>query len=234
MKIEFTPNGSGIDLSDIKFTANPFDTIAVEEALRIREARGGEVVVVSIGSEDAQFEIRSALAMGADRGVLVVTEAYLDSDAIARILAKLVEDEKPDVVLMGKQSSDTDHNQTPQLLAEYLGWGQACFASKIEIEDKNAVVHREVDDGVEVVDLDLPGVISTDLRMNEPRYAKLQDILKAKKKEIRKLEASALGIDMTPKVVIKNYAKPHQRKPGRFVADVAELVKALKDEVNIL
>jgi electron transfer flavoprotein beta subunit len=234
MKIKIKPDGSGIELSSMKFKVNPFDEIAIEEALRIKEDKGGEVVIVSICSEDAQLEIRSGLAMGADRGILIMTGDDPDSDAVARILVKLVEDEKPDMVIMGKQAVDIDDNQSAQILAEYLGWGQACFASKIEIKENKAVVHREVDGGIEVVEIDLPGVISADLRLNEPRYAKLPDILKAKKKEIKKIEVSELGIDMTPKVVIKNFTEPHQRKAGRIVADVAELVKALKDEAKII
>jgi electron transfer flavoprotein beta subunit len=234
MKIKIKSDGSGIELSSMKFKVNPFDEIAIEEGLRIKEARGGEVVIVSIGSEEAQFEIRSGLAMGADRGILVITEEEPDSDAVARILVKLVEDEKPDVVLMGKQAVDIDDNQSAQILAEYLGWGQACFASKIEIEESKATVHREVDGGTEVVEIDLPGIISADLRLNEPRYAKLPDILKAKKKEIKKINVSELGIDITPKVVIKNFTEPPQRKAGRIVEDVAELVKALKEEAKII
>ncbi len=234
MKIKIKSDGSGIELSSMKFKVNPFDEIAIEEGLRIKEAKGGEVVIVSIGSEEAQFEIRSGLAMGGDRGILVITEEEPDSDAVARILVKLVEEEKPDIVLMGKQAVDVDDNQSAQILAEYLGWGQACFASKIEIEESKAKVDREVDGGTEVVEIDLPGIISADLRLNEPRYAKLPDILKAKKKEIKKINASELGIDITPKVVIKNFTEPPQRQAGRIVEDVNELVKALKDEAKII
>ena len=234
MKIIITPDGSGIELSGMKFKINPFDEIAIEEGLRIKETLGGEVIIVSIGSEDARFEIRSGLAMGADRGILVITRTDIDSDVVARILVKLVEDEKPDLVLMGKQATDTDKAQVPPLLAGYLRWGQACFASKIEIKGRAARVHREVDGGIEVVEIDLPGVISTDLRLNEPRYAKLQDILKAKKKEIKKINATDLGVDLTPKGVCKKFSTPPQRKPGRMVEDVTGLVEALKMEAKIL
>ncbi|MFO7962323.1 MAG: electron transfer flavoprotein subunit beta/FixA family protein [Desulfobacterales bacterium] len=234
MTVEIEPDGKGIDVSRIKYKANPFDEIALEEALRIREAEGGEVVIASIGPESAQFEIRGCLAMGADWAILVVTDSYLDPDSVARILVELVRSEKPDIVLMGKQASDSDDVQAPQLLAEYLGWGQACFASKINIEKGRAVVHREIDGGTEVVALNLPGVISADLRLNEPRYAKLQDILKAKKKDIIKLCASDLGIDIDPKVVVNRYAYPPKRKPGRIVTDVTELIAALKHEAKVI
>ncbi len=234
MKIKVKPDGSGIEISSMKFKINPFDEIAIEESLRIREDRGGEVVVVSVGSEDANLEIRSGLAMGADRGILVLTEDPVDSDAVARILLKLVEDEKPDLVLMGKQTVDVDNNQTAQLLAGYLGWGQACFASSIEIKDNTALVHREVDGGSEVVEINLPGVISADLRLNEPRYPKMPDIIKARKKEIKKVVAAELGIDISPKVEIMCFMEPKERKAGHIVADVAELVKALKEETKIL
>jgi electron transfer flavoprotein beta subunit len=234
MKIKIKPDGSGIELSSMKFKINPFDEIAIEESLRIKEAKGGEVVIVSIGSEEAQFEIRSGLAMGGDRGILVTTEDDLDSDAVARILAKVVENEKPDIVLMGKQAVDIDDNQSAQLLAGYLGWGQACFASKIEIEGSKAKVHREVDGGTEVVEIVLPGVVSADLRLNEPRYPKVPDILKAKKKKIDIISVSELGVDIAPKVVVKKFSEPPQRKAGRIVKDVTELVNALKNEVKII
>jgi len=234
MKIKVKSDGSGIELSSMKYKVNPFDEIAIEESLRIIEDKGGEVVVVSIGSEEAQFEIRSCLAMGGHRGILVVTQDELDADAIARIMVKVVEEEKPDIVLMGKQAVDNDENQAAQLLAEYLCWGQACFASNVEITDNKAKVHREVDGGTEVIEIDLPGVISADLRLNEPRYAKLPDILKAKKKEIKKMTPSELGVDTTPKVVIKKYDEPAKRKAGRIVNDVTELVAALKNEVKII
>lgn len=234
MIIKIEPDGSGIDAPHPKFTMNPFDEIALEEALRLKEAVGGEVVIASIGCEDAQLEMKSGLAMGADRGLLVLTGENVDADAVARILVELVKDEKPDLVLMGKQASDTDGAQVPQLLAEYLDWAQACFASRIEIDRDRIVVHREVDAGTEVVEFDPPGVISADLRLNEPRYAQLQDILKAKKKEINKISISDLGVDTAPKSVIKRYNAPPARRAGRIVADVAELVSALKAEAKIL
>jgi electron transfer flavoprotein beta subunit len=234
MKIRVVPDGSGIELSSMHFKVNPFDEIAIEEALRIKEKNGGEVVVVSVGGEEAQAQIRVGLAMGGDRGILVTHDGVLDSDTVARVLAAVITQEKPDLVLMGKQAVDIDDNQVAQLASEYLGWGQACFVSQIEIVDSVAKVHREVDGGIEVLEIDLPGIISTDLRLNEPRYPKLADIFKAKKKEIKKIAACELGIDLSPKVVVTTFEKPPQRQAGRFVEDVVELVKALKEEAKVL
>ncbi len=186
MKIKVKEDGTGIEMSSMSFKVNPFDEIAIEEALRIREDKGGEVIIVGIGSDKAQTEIRYGLSMGADRGIHVTAGSDLDSDAVARILVKVVETESPDLVLLGKQAIDVDDNQVAQLLAEYLGWGQACFASKIEINEKTARVEREVDGGIEVVEMDLPGVVSADLRLNEPRYPALPAIMKAKKKRSKK------------------------------------------------
>lgn len=234
MKIKVLPDGSGIDLSSMSFKVNPFDEIAVEEALRIKEDKGGEVVVVGIGGNKAQTEIRYGLSMGADRGILVQADGYLDSDAVARLLKAVVEDENPDLVLLGKQAVDDDCNQTAQLLAEYLGWGQACFASGIDVNENKAVVEREVDGGIEVLELDLPGVISADLRLNEPRYPALPAIMKAKKKELKIITPGDLGVDISPKVVIRKMAEPAQRKGGRIVEDVAELIRCLKEEVRVI
>ncbi len=234
MKIKVKEDGSGIELSSLSFKVNPFDEIAIEEALRIKEDKGGEVIVIGIGSDKAQTEIRYGLSMGADRGIHVSVGADPDSDAVARILVKLVEMESPDLVILGKQAIDVDDNQVAQLLAAYLGWGQACFASKVEVGENTARVEREVDGGIEVVDMDLPGVISADLRLNEPRYPALPAIMKAKKKEIKKVTTSDLGIDMTPKVVVKAMAEPPRRKGGRIVEDVEALIKALKEEAKVL
>lgn len=234
MKIEVKPDGSGIELSSMSFKINPFDEIAVEEALRIREARGGEVVVVGLGGKEALTEIRSGLAMGADRGVLVLTEGEVDSDAVARLLVKVVEQEEPELVLLGKQAVDVDDNQVAQLLAEYLGWGQACFASKVELEEGRARVHREVDGGIEVVEIELPGIISADLRLNEPRYPRVSDVLKADRKEVQEMTPADLGVDLRPKVVVKGFSEPPRRQGGRLVADVPELVRALKEEARVI
>jgi electron transfer flavoprotein beta subunit len=234
MVIKVKPDGSGIELSSMSFKMNPFDEIAIEEALRIREDKGGEVIVVGIGGDKAPTEIRYGLSMGADRGIHVNTGADPDSDAVARILAKLVEMEIPDLVFLGKQAIDVDDNQVAQLLAEYLGWAQACFASKVTIDGNKARVAREVDGGIEVKEIDLPGIISADLRLNEPRYPALPAIMKAKKKEIKQVTPADLGVDMAPKVVIRKMAEPPRRKGGRMVADVAELVKLLKEEARVI
>jgi len=234
MKIKVKEDGTGIELSSMSFKVNPFDEIAIEEALRIKEDKGGEVIVVGIGGDKAQTEIRYGLSMGADRGIHVTAGSDLDSDTVARLLEKIVETETPDLVLLGKQAIDVDDNQVSQLLAEYLGWGQACFASKIEIEKDIVRVEREVDGGIEVVEMDLPGIVSADLRLNEPRYPALPAIMKAKKKEIKKVAPADLGVDTTPKVVITQLAEPQQRKGGRIVEDVAELIKALKEEARVI
>lgn len=234
MKIELEPDGSGIKLTSMSFKMNPFDEIAVEEAVRIKEAGGGEVVVVGMGGAKAVTEIRSGLAMGGDRGILVNTGGEVDSDAVARILVKLCEKEQPNLVLLGKQAVDTDDNQVAQLLAEYLGWGQACFASKVELSQGKARVHREVDGGIEVVEIDLPGIISTDLRLNEPRYPKVSAVLKADMKDVAEMTPANLGVDVAPKVIVKGYLEPEQRKGGRFVEDVPALVKALKEEGKVI
>ena len=234
MKIKIKEDGSGIDLSSMSFKVNPFDEIAIEEALRIKEDKGGEVVVVGIGSDKAQTEIRYGLSMGADRGIHVQVGGYMDSDVIARILQAVIEMEQPDLVLMGKQAVDDDNNQTSQLLAEYLGWGQACFASKIDVNESKAIVEREVDGGIEVLEVDLPVIISADLRLNEPRYPALPAIMKAKKKELKTMNPDELGVDVNPKIIIKKMAEPAQRQGGRIVEDVAELIRCLKEEAKIL
>lgn len=234
MKIKVKEDGSGIDLSSISFKVNPFDEIAVEESLKIKESHGGEVVVVGVGDRNAQTEIRYGLSMGADRGIHVQTEGYLDSDIVARILKTIVELEQPDVVLLGKQAVDDDNNQVAQLLAEYLDWGQACFASKVDIMDSTARVEREVDGGIEVMELDLPGVISADLRLNEPRYPALPAVMKANKKELKVYNPSELGVEMQPKVIVKRLAEPTGREGGSIVPDVPALIKWLKEEAKVI
>lgn len=228
MKIKVKADGSGIELGSISFKLNPFDEIAIEEALRIKEAMGGEVVVVTIGKGEAQVDLKSGLAMGADRGILVLVEEDVDSDNVARILEKIVIREQPDIVLMGKQAVDVDDGQVPQLLAEYLKWGQACFASKIEIQNGTAKVHREVDGGHEVVEIDLPAIISTDLRLNEPRLPLVPDILRADQMEVEKITPLDLGVNIEPKILVKKLSNPPQRKGGRIVKELGELVVAFK------
>jgi electron transfer flavoprotein beta subunit len=247
-KVKIAPGGSGLVTEGMNFVPNPFDEIAVEEALRLQKAHGGEVVVVSIGPKDAAQQIRQGLAMGADRGILVLAE-NLDPDAVARVLVKIVETEKPDLVIMGKQATDDDANQAGQLLAGYLGWPQATFASKIEGLDSEAekaqkpgvivaggkaTVLREVDGGIETLELTLPAVVTTDLRLNHPRFASLPGIMKAKKKEVKEIPVASLGVDVTPKVRTLAYAEPAQRKAGVKVADVDDLVRRLKTEAKVI
>jgi len=236
VKIKVKPDGSGVVTEGIDFKVNPFDEIAVEEALRIKEKLGGEVVVVSVGPADASKEIRSALAMGAERGIHVLCDSFIDPTVTARALAKVFESEKPDLVLMGKQAVDGDNNQTGQMLAEMLNLPQACFASKVEIDasQKKATVTREVDGGFDVVEVDLPAVITSDLRLNEPRYASLPGIMKAKKKPIQELQLSALGIDVQPLVKWHRFSEPASRKAGIKVPDVPTLVEKLRSEAKVI
>ena len=249
-KIKVKPDNSWIVTDGVNYRANPFDEIAVEEALRLRDATpGSEVVVLSCGPAAAATEIRSALAMGADRGVLVKHDGYLDSDGAARLIAKVIEKEKPDLVLMGKQAVDFDDNVTGQLVAEYLGWGQATYASKhdslesdaekakkpgITVGGGTARVLREVDGGLEQLEVTLPGIVTVDLRLNIPRYASLPNIMKAKKKPIEELTPAALGVDVAPKVKVLKVEAPPARGGGVKVPDVATLMAKLKTEAKVL
>jgi electron transfer flavoprotein beta subunit len=235
-KVKILGDGSGIVLDNIKMVVNPFCEIAVEEALRIREKVTGEVVIATVGPKGGEQQIRTALAMGADRAVLVEAGTDLDSLAVGKVLAKVVEAEKPDLVLMGKQSVDDDNNQVGQILSAVLGWPQATFASKVELsaDGKKAQVTREVDGGLETIEVALPAVVTTDLRLNEPRYASLPGIMKAKKKEIKVIPLASLGVDTSPRVRVLFYAPPKQRAGGGRVADVPELVAKLKNEAKVL
>ena len=250
-KIKVKPDGSGIVTDGVNYKMNPFDEIAVEEALRLKEKHGGEVVVASIGADKAATEIRAALAMGADRGILVKHDGAIDPVVASAILAKLALQEKPDLVLLGKQSIDDDQNQTGQYLAERLGWGQATFASKTEsleseaeakkqpglvlsADGKAVQVVREVDGGVETLEVTLPALVTTDLRLNKPRFASLPGIMKAKKKELKEVPAAELGVDLAPKVLVKRLLEPPKRKGGVKVQDVAELFKKLHEEAKVL
>lgn len=225
-KVRALPDGSAIDTSGVKFDVNPFDEIAVEEAVRIKDRLpDSEIVAVSIGPREAEDQLRKALAMGADRGILIVSEAATDSLGVAECLADVVREQQPDVVLMGKQATDDDSNQAGQMLAALLGWPQATFASKIEFEDGQAVVTRETDTGEETVAVPLPCVITADLRLNEPRYIALPGIIKARSKPIDVRDAVALP---EPKVRVLRYSDPPSRPPGRRVSSVAELVEELK------
>jgi len=236
VKIRVKPDGSGIDLANVKMSMNPFDEIAVEEAVRLKEkGTATEIVIVSIGPAKAQDTIRSALAVGADRGILVdAGDAIVEPLAVAKLLKAVIEAEKPDLVILGKQAIDDDCNQTGQMLAALLGWPQGTFASKVEIADGALHVTREVDGGLETVKLNMPAVVTTDLRLNEPRYPSLPNIMKAKKKPLETKTASDLGVDIAPRLKVLGLAEPPTRKSGIKVESVAELVTKLKTEAGVL
>ncbi len=230
VRIRVNSDGSGVDTNGVKMSVNPFDEIANEEAIRLREAGVvSEIVVCTIGIAKAEDQLRSELARGADRAIHVVTDEEIQPLQAARILAELVRREAAGLVLMGKQAIDDDNNQTPQMLSALLGWPQATFASKIAVADGKATVDREVDAGTQTLEVDLPAVISADLRLNEPRFIKLPDIMKAKRKPLDKLELSEFDIDV-PRIEVLNTAPPPAREPGRMVKSVEELVAALKDK----
>lgn len=235
-KIRVKPDKTGVVTDGVKYVVNPFDEIAVEEALRFREKLGGEVVVVSIGPSEVSQQIRQAMAMGADRGILVKTDVQADSEVVARCLVKVFDLEKPDIVVMGKQAVDGDSNQAGQLLAEYLGVAQACFASKITVSEdrKNARVVREVDGGLETIDVKLPAVVTADLRLNEPRYPSLPLIMKAKTKPLKEMTTQQLGVEVKPVVKVLGLEEPSSRKAGQIVPDVQTLVKKLKEEAKVI
>jgi electron transfer flavoprotein beta subunit len=230
IKIRVKPDGSGVDLANVKMSMNPFDEIAVEEALRLKEAgKATEIVLVTIGPAKADETLRTGLAMGADRGILVNTDATVEPLAVAKILAKIAAEEKPGLVILGKQAIDDDSNQTGQMLAALLGWGQGTFASKVEIAGDSVDVTREIDGGLQTVTLKLPAVVTTDLRLNEPRYVKLPDIIKAKKKEVAAKTPADYGVDIAPRLEVVKTSEPPVRKAGIKVGSVAELVSKLKE-----
>jgi len=235
VQIRVKADGTGVEKENVKMSMNPPDENAVEEALRIKESgKADEIVILSIGNEKTQETIRTALAMGADRGIHVKTENDLEPLAISKIISKIAEDEKPSIILMGKQAIDDDSNQTGQMTSALLNWPQATFASKIEIEDKNATVTREIDEGLERIKVSIPFVASCDLRLNEPRYASLPNIMKAKKKPIDVKEASSLGIDINPRIDQLKVEEPPVRQKGIMVNDVNELVQKLKNEAKVI
>jgi electron transfer flavoprotein beta subunit len=235
VKIRVKADGSGVDLANVKFSMNPFDEIAVEEAIRLKEAgKGSEIVLVSIGPAQATETIRTGLAMGADRGVLIKTDVPPEPLAVAKLLAKVVEAEGAGLVILGKQAIDDDSNQTGQMLAALLGWGQGTFASKVEIGADQMDVTREIDGGLQTVTLKLPAVVTTDLRLNEPRYASLPNIIKAKKKEIAEKTPADYGVDVGPRLEVLKTSEPATRKAGVKVGSVAELVAKLKNEAGVL
>jgi len=235
VKVRVKSDGSGVELANVKMSMNPFDEIAVEEALRLKEAgKATEVVVVSIGPAQASETIRTGLAMGADRGMLVKAEGNVEPLAVAKILKAIVDEEKPSLVILGKQAIDDDSNQTGQMLAALLGWSQGTFANKLNIADGSAEVKREVDGGLENIKIKLPAVITTDLRLNEPRYASLPNIMKAKKKPIEVLTADALGVDIAPRLKVLKVEEPPKRKGGIKVKTVAELLDKLRNEAGVI
>ena len=234
VKVRVKADGSGVDLANVKMSMNPFDEIAVEEAIRLKEAgKAEEVVAVSIGVKQAQETLRTALAMGADRAILVVAADDVHTDieplAVAKILAKVVEEVQPGVVLAGKQAIDNDMNATGQMLSALLGWSQATFASEVDIDGDKAVVTREVDGGLQTISVSMPTIITVDLRLNEPRYASLPNIMKAKKKPLDEKTAADYGVDVTPRLEIVSTTEPEARKAGEIVGSVDELVAKLKE-----
>jgi electron transfer flavoprotein beta subunit len=235
VKVRVRSDGTGVDTTNTKMSMNPFDEIAVEEALRLKEKGiATEIVAVSCGASSSQETLRTALALGADRAILAATDVELQPLAVAKLLAAIVRKEVPQVVILGKQAIDDDANQTGQMLAALLDWPQATFASKVGIADGKATVEREVDGGLETVEVSLPAVITTDLRLNEPRYATLPNIMKAKKKPLETTTPEALAVDVAPRVTTLKVTEPAKRKGGGRVADVKELVAKLRNEAKVL
>jgi electron transfer flavoprotein beta subunit len=235
VKVRVKADGSGVETAGVKMSMNPFDEISVEEAIRLKEKGvASEIVAVSIGVAQCSETIRTALAMGADRGILVETDVELQPLAVAKLLKAVAEKEQPRLIILGKQAIDDDMNATGQMLAALLGWPQGTFASKIVIEGDQITVTREVDGGLETVALHLPAVVTTDLRLNEPRYASLPNIMRARKKPIETVKPADLGVDPTPRLAILKVAEPPKRQAGRKVGSVAELVEKLKTEAKVI
>ena len=235
VKIRVKADGSGVELANVKMSMNPFDEIAIEEAIRLKEKGiATEVVVVSIGAKPVEETLRTALAVGADRAIIISTDQRIEPLAAAKLLKAVVDKEQPQLVICGKQAIDDDANQTGQMLAALLGWGQATFASKVEIANGEATVTRECDAGLMTIAVKLPAVITTDLRLNEPRYAKLPDIMKARAKPLNTLTPAELNVDITPRTKVVSVAEPAKRKGGGKVKDVAELVDKLRNEAKVI
>ena len=235
VKVRVKGDGTGVDIANVKMSMNPFDEIAIEEAVRLKEAGiATEVVAVSAGVAGCQETLRTAMAIGADRGILIETDAELQPLAVAKLLKALCEKEQPQLVLCGKQAIDDDANQTGQMLAALMGWPQATFASKVVVAGSRATVTREVDGGLETLEIALPAVVSTDLRLNEPRYATLPNIMKAKKKPLDVTNPATLGVDVAPRLKTLKVAEPAKRSAGVKVADVADLVAKLKNEAKVI
>ena len=241
VKVRVKPDGSGVDLANVKMSMNPFDEIAVEEAVRLKEGKehhaagtATEVIVISVGPQQAQETIRTALAMGADRGILILTDQPVEPLAVAKLLKAVVAEEQPGLVIMGKQAIDDDNNATGQMLAALLDLPQATFASKLEVSGDKANVTREVDGGLQTLEVSLPAIITVDLRLNEPRYASLPNIMKAKKKPIDVKSAADYGVDIAPRLKVTRVAEPPKRQGGKKVDSVPNLVLALKNEAGVL
>ena len=235
VQVRVKSDSTGVETENVKMSMNPPDENAVEEALRIKESgKAEEVIVISIGAEKSKETIRTALAMGADRGIYVNTDPNIEPISVAKILKKIVDKEKPDLVLMGKQAIDDDCNQTGQMLSALLGWSQGTFISKIEVTDNKISVTREIDEGLEVLNLNLPSIVTCDLRLNEPRYASLPNIMKAKKKPIDDLDINELGVDTSLRVQQIKVKEPPMRQKGIMVKDIAELVQKLKNEAKVI
>ncbi|WP_375201465.1 electron transfer flavoprotein subunit beta/FixA family protein [Hyphococcus sp.] len=235
VKVRVKSDQTGVDLANVKMSMNPFDEIAVEEAVRLKEAgTAEEIVAISIGPEKAQDQLRQALAMGADRAILIKTEETVEPLGVAKLLKAVVEEEKPELVILGKQAIDDDSNQTGQMLAALLGWAQGTFASEVKIADGKANVTREIDGGLQTIAINLPAIVTTDLRLNEPRYASLPNIMKAKKKPLDAKEVGDYGVDIAPRLETVKVTEPPKREAGVKVADVAELVSKLKNEAGVI
>ena len=235
VKIRVKPDGSGVELANVKMSMNPFDEIAVEEAIRLKEkGKATEIVAISIGPQQAAETIRTALAMGADRGILVKTDQTVEPLAVAKVLKVVVEQESPQLIIMGKQAIDDDCNQTGQMLAALLGWGQGTFASQVGADGDSLTVTREIDGGLQTIILKLPAVLTTDLRLNEPRYASLPNIMKAKKKPLREMTVEELGIKIEPRLKVLKTVEPPKRQAGLKVTSVEDLVGKLKNEAGVL
>ena len=235
VKVRVKADNSGVELANVKMSMNPFDEIAIEEAVRLKESGTvEEIIAVSMGAQQCQETIRTALAMGADRGILVQTDAELQPLAVAKMLKALVDKENPDLVILGKQAIDDDANQTGQMLAALLEWPQGTFASKVELADGKANVTREIDGGLEIIAITIPCVVTTDLRLNEPRYASLPNIMKAKKKPIDTVSPEDLGVDPAPRIVTLKVEDPPKREGGIKVADATELIDKLRNEAKVI
>lgn len=235
VKVRVKSDGSGVDLANVKMSMNPFDEIAVEEAVRLKESgKAEEIIVLSIGPQKAQETIRTALAMGADRGIHITTDQDVEPLSVAKLLKAVVEKETPNLVILGKQAIDDDCNQTGQMLAALLNWPQGTFASKVDLSDQTVDITREIDGGLQTVQLKLPAIVTTDLRLNEPRYASLPNIMKAKKKPIEEMTADDFGIDIAPRLKILTTKEPEARQAGVKVESVEELVDKLANEAGVL